>query len=258
MTISTAEWQDYESVTTPGNHTVSGTLKVLANVWSPQLKNGRDVFALLPPSYGRGEWRYPVIYMHDAQNLFDAVTSFAGEEWQVDETMSALAHEGTEAIVVGLAHMGEQRMREYNPFADGERYLSWVVETVKPLVDRDFRTLAGRAHTGTLGSSLGGLISLYAFFRFADVFGMAGAMSPALWVQRGAIYPFVRQSPFAPGRIYLDNGTLEGNAQPMAALLTEKGYRPGHELRYVLEEGGKHRESAWARRLPDALRFLLG
>ncbi len=250
-------WQDYLTIAGPGEHTVVGTLKVLKDVWSPQLRNHRDLFVLLPASYGQGDWRYPVIYMHDAQNLFDKATSFAGEEWQVDETMQALGHAGVEAIIVGLTHMGEQRTHEYNPFADGERYLAFVAETVKPIIDRDFQTLPERPHTGTIGSSLGGLISLYAFFACPALFGFAGALSPALWVNRGAIYRYIREAPFIAGRLYLDNGTLEGSAEPMADLLREKGYRDSHDLRYVRDEGGKHRESAWARRLPEALRFLL-
>lgn len=250
-------WQDYAQVAWPGEHTVVGTLQVRQSVWSPQLENRRDVYVWLPNSYSRGEWRYPVIYMHDAQNLFDRATSFAGEEWQVDETLNALGYEGIEAIVVGLPNISDRRMREYSPFADGPRYLAWLVETVKPLVDHDFRTLPERAHTGIMGSSLGGLVSLYGFFHRPETFGLVGALSPSLWVNRGAIYPYVRATHFSAGRIYLDNGTLEGDARPMFEALQRKGYREGQDIRYICEEGGRHTEGAWAHRLPDALRFLL-
>jgi predicted alpha/beta superfamily hydrolase len=246
-------------------HTVVGNVRLLPDVHSPQLNNRRDVVVYLPPSYAAGDRRYPVLYMHDGQNLFDRATSYAGEEWQVDETMEALSREGIEAIVVGINHMGEQRITEFNPFpvrspvshqpGRGENYLAFVVETLKPLIDAQFHTLNDRAYTGILGSSLGGLISLYAFFHRPEVFGFAGALSPALWIGRGAIYDAVRHAPRVSGKIYLDNGTRENTAKHMAEVLTAKGY--GLDLRYVVEDGAHHRESAWARRLPEALRFLL-
>jgi len=253
-------WRDY--VQDNKEHSVVGTLKVLPGVWSPQLDNQRDILVYLPPSYHNGDQRYPVIYMQDGQNLFDRATSFAGEEWKVDETLEELSQEGLEAIAVGIPHAGEGRIAEYNPLAKpprgrGEPYLAFVVETVKAIVDRDFRTRPDREHTGILGSSLGGLISLYAFFRYPEIFGYVGAISPALWIAQRAIYAYVRQAPFVSGKIYLDNGTHEGSARPVYDVLLDKGYRPGADILYVAEEGGRHQESAWARRLPGALRFLL-
>jgi predicted alpha/beta superfamily hydrolase len=255
-------WQDYQDYSPHREHSVVGTLRILPDLFSPQLDNQRDVLVYLPPSYQRADRSYPVIYMHDGQNLFDRATGFAGSEWEVDETLETLSGEGLEAIVVGLPHMGARRIQEYNPFPDfrnghGGRYLSFITETVKPIIDRDFRTLADREHTGLLGSSMGGLISLYGMFNRPDVFGFAGVMSPALWIAGGAIYAYIEKQPFVPGKIYLDNGTRESSARKMNALLTEKGYIPGKDLLYVIEPDGEHEEAAWARRLPDALRFLL-
>jgi len=255
-------WQDYQSYIPHRNHTVVGTLKILPDVWSPQLDNQRDILVYLPPSYMHSDHRYPVIYMHDAQNLFDRATSFAGDEWEVDETLEALSGEGLEAIVVGLPHMGAQRLQEYNPFPQfrngrGALYVDFVADTLKPMIDRDFRTRRDRAHSGLLGSSMGGLISLFGFFYRPQVFGFAGVMSPALWIAGGAIYNYVREQPFTPGKIYLDNGTRESSARKMNAILADKGYIPGTDLGYIVEDEGEHREAAWARRLPDALRFLL-
>jgi predicted alpha/beta superfamily hydrolase len=250
----------------PG-HTIVGDVRVFGEVPSPQLNNRRDVLVYLPPSYAAGSRPYPVLYMHDGQNLFDRATSYAGDEWQVDETLEALSAEGIEAIVVGINHAGEARITEFNPFpvrspvshqvGRGEDYLAFITDTLKPMLDAQFRTRPDRAHTGVFGSSMGGLISLYAFFHRPDVFGLMGAMSPSLWVGRGAIYDFVKRAAFTPGRLYVDNGSREPTAKHLAEALTAKGYRLDHDLRYVLEEGGEHRESAWARRLPDALRFLL-
>ncbi len=276
-------WLDYAEVYPRGQHTVRGTLKVSRQLYSPQLDNRREIVVYLPPSYAAGDRRYPVLYMHDGQNLFDAATSYAGE-WYVDETMEGLASQGIEAIVVGVPNNGPRRANEYIPFpwaelvdAQGELYVNFLADTLKPIIDRDFRTLPGREHTGIAGSSLGGLISLYAFFRRADVFGLAGVFSPALRWGKEGIFPFVQQAAFAPGKIYMDVGAAEGTGlvtgsahtqrsfadhyaqqvRRMNNLLRRKGYRSGETLLYVEEAGGIHHESAWARRLPDALRFLL-
>lgn len=252
--IPYAEWR-----TAP----VTGCLEVFPEVYSPQLGNTRPIVVYLPPSYARTtRRRYPVLYMHDGQNLFDPATSFIGVEWQVDETLERLSAEGIEAIVVGIWNT-PQRLAEDRPFprwfhGRGEAYLDFIVETVKPLIERTYRTRRGREHTGIFGSSMGGLISTYAFFTRPAVFGLIGAMSPAFWVGKDAIYALVRASPFVPGRIYIDHGTHEYNPQRMRDVLLEKGYRLGEDLCYISERGGQHNEVAWARRLPNALRFLLG
>ena len=284
------EWQDYVTLRNGAEHSVVGTLKVYPQLHSPQLDNQRDILVYLPPAYTQGDKRYPVIYMHDGQNLFDRVTSYAGE-WQVDETMETLSQEGLEAIIVGIPNMGVERMAEYSPFPDarhgggrGEAYLAFLVETVKPLIDRDFRTLTGRLHTGIIGSSMGGLISLYAFFRYADHFALAGVMSPSVWFARPALSDFlhstprrgVRGSSFAPGKLYLDVGAQEFShhfsdllllrlrsrrytavVRSLRQLLQELGYQDERMLLYVEERGAGHNEAAWGSRLPNALRFLL-
>jgi predicted alpha/beta superfamily hydrolase len=260
MTDFVTDWQPYAP--THPQHSVVGTLLVLPRWYSPQLQNDRAIYVWLPPAYYTSAKRFPVIYMHDAQNVFDRHTSFGGEEWEADETLTRLSAEGREAIVVALPHMEKERLREYNPFPKvwrgrGHEYAQFIVETVKPKIDQDFRTRPERAATGLVGSSMGGLISLYAFFAYPNVFSFVGAMSPAFWVAHGSIYAYVRNAPYVPGRIYLDHGTLENTARRMQVLLEEKGYHPPDTLKYVREEGGEHRESAWARRLPEALRFLL-
>ncbi len=260
---------DYEEHRGTDKHTVAGTLKVLPGVFSPQLKNWRDILVYLPPSYATGSSHYPVIYMHDGQNLFDATTSFCGE-WKVDETLEAMSADGIEAIVVGIPNMGEQRIDEYSPFVDrkgaggfGDDYCRFIVETVKPRIDMIFRTLPDREHTTIMGSSMGGLISLFAFFHYGHIFGGAGVLSPSLWFAGRAIFDYVRMAPFQPGKIYLDIGTEEGrmalsDARRMAKLLERKGYRPGKELCYVEMQGHGHCEAAWADRLELPLRYLLG
>jgi predicted alpha/beta superfamily hydrolase len=266
----TGKWIDYPGEADGPEHTVVGTMKALAQLESPQLGNRRDILVYLPPSYNRSQRRYPVIYMHDGQNLFDRATSF-GEEWEVDQTLEAASRDGLEAIVVGIPNLGEERLNEYSPWHDrrhdqggkGSAYLEFIVHTLKPLIDRDFRTLPGRESTGIAGSSMGGLISLYAFFKHSLTFGFVGVMSPALWFAGHSIFPFIKERPFVPGRIYLDVGTSEGSEElhdvrRLRDLLAQKGYRTGRDLLYVVEMGGQHNERAWARRLRRELHFLLG
>ena len=264
-------WNDYPAQDDGAEHTVVGTVKRLEALHSPQLGNQREVLVYLPPSYSTDtERRYPVVYMHDGQNLFDRATSF-GAEWEVDQTLEAASEDGLEAIVVGLPNMGEGRLDEYSPWPDpkhqkggrGDLYLDFIVHTVKPMIDADFRTRPERRSTGIAGSSMGGLISLYAFFRNPDTFGFCGVMSPALWYGGRQIYEFVEKAPFVPGRVYVDVGTQEGNQEltddrQLKDLLTQKGYRRGTDLLYVVEMGGAHNEEAWARRLRRELHFLLG
>lgn len=227
----------------------------------------------LPPSYRESERRYPVLYMHDGQNIFDEATSHVGE-WQVDESMQMLAREGIEAIVVGIPNMGAERLNEYSPFRDpkhgggkGEKYLEFLVETVKPLIDAEFRTRPDRGHTGVMGSSMGGFISLCACYLHPEIFGIAGVVSPAFWFADGAIYGFVEKAPQVPGRLYMDVGFreltlshvssryLEG-VRRMHRLLLQKGWRLGQDYFYLEDPEGVHNERHWARRFPEMVRFL--
>ncbi|HZN55971.1 MAG TPA: alpha/beta hydrolase-fold protein [Candidatus Polarisedimenticolaceae bacterium] len=261
-------WIDYDEAFEGGAERIVGTVKVLRDVHSPQLGNARDILVYLPPSYASANRTYPTLYMHDGQNLFDEATSFAGE-WKVDETLESLAREGIEAIVVGIPNTGRDRLAEYSAFHDhrfgggrAEAYLRFVVETVKPRVDESFRTTGEREATGTIGSSMGGLISLYALFERPDVFGLAGAVSPSVGFARHAPLDYLETAKFVGGRIYLDVGTHEGipvrAVREARDLLAGKGYSLGKDLLYVEDEGGRHDEASWAARLPSALRFLLG
>jgi predicted alpha/beta superfamily hydrolase len=225
----------------------------------------RELYAYLPPSYGTGERRYPVLYMHDGRNLFDEATSHAGE-WRVDETMEALAQEGVEAIVVGIPH-GPERATEYVPGKNGPEYIAFLVDEVRPLVDDTLRTLTGRGTTGLAGSSLGGIISLYGFLTRNDVFSYAGVMSPAFWWDE-SLYDLAATTPRRDGRIWMDVGSDEHPENPertkayleafarMSTILRARGYDKSR-LHTMVEPGARHHETAWARRLPDMLRFLL-
>ena len=277
-------WRNYYHKYSQDNgHHVTGNLKVAQAIHSPQLKNEREIVVYLPPTYDKSHKHYPVLYMQDGQNLFDPKNSFAGE-WGVDETMNYLANmNNLEGIVVGIPNAGVHRLAEYSPYADshhgggqGDIYLDFVVNTLKPLIDRDFRTLPQQKSTGIMGSSMGGLISLYAFFHNAETFGFCGVMSPSLWYGDNKIFDYIESVEHHPGKIYLDAGTRElggawpnhliqlsksrryyGGVRRMKRLLVQKGYRPVHDLLHVEEKYAHHNEAAWARRLPTALRFFL-
>jgi predicted alpha/beta superfamily hydrolase len=228
----------------------------------------RDLTVYLPPSYDETDRRYPVLYMQDGQNLFDPEASFAGS-WRVDLAMNWAARRGVEGIVVAVPNAGEGRIAEYSPFDDpeggrgrGADYVSRLADTIKPLMDARFRTLPQRETTGVAGSSMGGLISLFAFFARPDVFGIMGALSPSLWFAERAIFGLLDPAPFRAGRLYLDVGRLEGadtleDARRLRGLLQAKGYIPGVHLRYLEDRAGRHEEAAWGRRFRAALPFLL-
>jgi predicted alpha/beta superfamily hydrolase len=249
-------------------HSVTGRILHMAGLAAPALGNLRDVWVCLPTGYENGDVRYPVLYMQDGQNLFDRAIGFSGQEWHVDETLAAEAGRA-DAIVVGIANTGAQRLDEYAPVRDGrlgggkgEEYLDFLVNVVKQLVDVSFRTLPGRDDTFIAGSSMGALISLHAFLTRPHVFGGVAALSPALWFAHHAIFDVVAAAPVNTGRVYVDVGTREGPVQllDVARLrnrLVHKGYRKGKDLLVVVEGGARHNEAAWARRFPKALRFLL-
>ena len=284
MDPETADWLDYRTARATPDSTVVGDLRVLPGLASQELAVARDILVHLPAGALTSGRRYPVLYLHDGQNLFDAVTSFVGE-WRVDETLADLAVEGLELIVVGIPHGGdERRYIEYTPYRGrgggfpsgglGSAYLRWVVGTVKPAVDRAFPTRTERAATGIMGSSLGGLISLWAAIQHPETFGLVGSMSTAYPGGQSAILRRLRGLRELPDRLYLDVGGREGSAAPTAAIarrwsagfladarrthdvFTGLGLREPDRLCYVEDPEGIHHESAWAARLPDALGFL--
>jgi len=235
-------------------------------LWSPQLRNRRAVDVYLPASYADGRRRYPVVYMQDGQNLSDPAIAFAGQTWNLGDGLAWLAGRGIEPIVVGI-HNTPARLAEYSPVADakhgggdGDRYARFLIDTLKPRIDGGYRTRKDREATAIAGSSMGGLIALYAYFRRPSPFGRAAVISPSLWFAGRAVLDLVGRTRQTRGRIYLDVGTSEGtgtlkNARLLNRLLRRKGYRKD-TLRYIEAEGHQHREADWAWRLPHALEFL--
>ena len=260
-------WQPYPLAGTGGEGQV--TLLVRRGIASPELRNRRDVWVALPPGAADGA-RYPVVYMQDGQNLFDPAISANGD-WGLAGTLAALASDGCPAIVAGIANTGARRGFEYSPFRDpvhagggGDRYLSFVVGTLKPHIDAVFPTEPDRRHTVVAGASLGGLISLYAFFRHPSVFGAAAALSPSIWFGGRAVLRFIAERPApAAGLLYFDAGTEEdadlvADVGRLRDLLEAQGRREGDGYRSVVDPGAGHDEGAWGRRFRAALPYLLG
>jgi len=246
--------------------TAQANVSLLAPLAMPGLARERLVRLYLPPSYATApSRRYPVIYMHDGQNLFDAATAYAGE-WGVDETLNELARsEGFEAIVVGIDNGGERRMNELSPYAhprigaaEGAQYLSFVVDVLKPLIDRRYRSLPGREHTAIMGSSMGGLISHYAIQRYPDVFSKAGVFSPSYWVAP-ALFEDVATRALAPdARLVLYVGGREGDMVADARRMHETLLRlnPSQALTLHVAPEAEHNEAAWRAEFGRALRWL--
>lgn len=243
-----------------------GKVTVVKDVASPQLNNKRALRIYLPPSYQEnGAKRYPVLYMHDGQNLFDARTAAYGVEWGVDETVNRLVATGVmdEVIVVGIDNT-PARIPEYTPCCDAKygggklgAYDDFIVATVKPYVDRTYRTLPGKDTTAIMGSSLGGIASVAIAQRHPDVFGKVGGMSGSFWWNDGMVIAKLPER--VPVKFYLDAGTrddgLEDTVRMRDAMLA-KGYRAGEDLLFYKAEGGRHNEASWAARLEKPLTWF--
>ncbi len=243
---------------------------------STKLPSTRGIWVYLPPTYVENtEARFGVLYMHDGQNLFTPGVAFGGNEWKVDETLDAGAEDGSinEVVVVGVETTAA-RIDELTPSVDPDygggkapQYMSMIIDEIKPMVDKDLRTIPSREQTGVMGSSLGGLASAYAGVHHADVFGLVGEMSPSTWWGGTMILGEVSSTPTRPAkplRVYVDSGDSGTsnddvtNTTELAARYRKAGYTDSKDLLHVVQAGGQHNETYWASRLPAALHFLLG
>jgi predicted alpha/beta superfamily hydrolase len=234
----------------------------------PQLKRRRTVRVYFPQNYSSNQG-FPVIYMFDGQNIFDASTSFAGE-WRVDETLDSLFRTRTfGAIVVAIYHGEAERINEYTPWpndqkvgGDGAQMARFIVRDLKPYIDRHYRTLPDRDNTAIIGSSLGGLMALYTALEYPEVFGMAGVFSPSLWWSEKAFEQMTRFRKRRFQKIYMLGGekeseTLVPNILRAEEILRAAGYDE-RELNVKIAPDGRHSEWFWAREFPDALKWLFG
>lgn len=276
LRLTVASWADGA----PRRDTTTGDVRPF-NV--PGFLDGRRVWVWLPSGYDSDPTRrYPVLYLLDGQNVFNAATSFAGE-WDVDESLARLIAAGqvTPLIAVAVANGEGRRAQEYTPWPEpswseptggGAEHLQAIIDVLMPAVNRTFRTLTGPEDTGLCGSSFGGLMALHAAWAHPEMFGKLAALSPSLGWAGHAAQAMVASRPRPQVRLYVDMGTRErGNLQDadsngiddaiddLRALrdaLLLRGFTEGGDLRVVEDEGARHHETFWARRFPGAVQFL--
>lgn len=234
----------------------------------------RDVMVWLPPGYKESpKKRYPVLYVHDGQNAFDPATSSFGVDWQIDEEADRLIREGKlQEIIVVAIHNTFDRREEYSDTTKGRAYMRFIVEKLKPFIDREYRTQPEREHTGVMGSSMGGLISFLLAWNYPQVFSQAACLSPA-FVYRVAerdidvnVVPLVESydGPDKRIRIYVDNGgvgidtQLQPGCEAMLRALQAKGFKLGENLDWFHDPAAEHSERAWSKRVWRPLLFLFG
>lgn len=232
---------------------------------APQLKTTKKIWVYLPISYANSKKKYPVIYMHDAQNLFDAKTSYAGE-WGVDETLD---HLNADVIVIGIEHGNEKRMEELTPFKNqkygggkADDYLDFIVKTLKPKIDAVYRTKSNTKNTAIFGSSLGGLVSFYAALKYPEVFGKVGCFSPSFWFNRKEIMTIMEKTETFNTKIYFLCGDNEGDddmvkdLNAMEHLVNSKRCECKKRNKKVIVKGGQHNEKLWREGFGNAYLWL--
>jgi len=230
------------------------------------LNRDRVIRVYLPEEYDNSEEAYPVLYMHDGQNLFDDSTSYVGE-WGVDESLNQLAKDsGLKLIVVGIDNGQDKRMNELSPWentdygkAEGVEYMEFIVKQIKPFIDSTYRTLNNRENTAIMGSSMGGLISHYAIYNYPEVFGMAGIFSPSYWYAED-VFTFTENNPVPEdSRLWLVIGEKEGNAvdnvEKMYAHIQATG-NPSDNIKMTIDLEGDHNESSWGKQFVPAIKWL--
>lgn len=256
---------------------LTGNIKHHANFHSKVLNNDRNIIVYLPPDYETSpNRRYPVLYMHDGQNVFDGMTSYIpNQEWRADEAAESLISSGLiePLIIVGIDNAGVERANEYLPTTmtrpDGAKwggkadlYGKMLIEEIKPLIDQTYRTKRDRANTALCGSSFGGVITLYLGLTHPETFSKLLVVSPSIWWDNNYLLKKLEELKAKPNlKIWLDMGTAEGDSSTKAAkdaaqILAKKGMSMGRDVVLYIDSGAEHNEVAWARRFPAMLMYL--
>ncbi|MEM7574808.1 MAG: alpha/beta hydrolase-fold protein [Bacteroidota bacterium] len=261
-------WEDLSGGNS-SNSTAAENVSILSeDFYMSELDRYRRIWLYLPPDYESSDRDYPVIYMHDGQNVFDAETSFVGE-WEVDETLNELHANGDPgAIVVAIDNGGALRTAEYTPWShptygggQGAAYINFIVNELKPYIDDNYRTLSDRNSTAIMGSSLGGLISTYAGIEHQEIFSKVGAFSPAYWINNPQTFQHVTDTAKEhPMRFYQLAGTLEGEVyiEQMFEMQDEL-FQAGFNQEEVFSQehtDGEHSEWYWAREFAEVYLWL--
>lgn len=250
--------------------TIAENVKIISeNFEIPQLQRNRRIWIYLPPDYETSKKKYPVMYLHDGQNLFDDRTSYAGE-WQVDEALNRIFSQTKEsAIVVGIDNGGDKRIEELSGYSNpkygggnGENYMKFIVETLKPYIDKNYRTKTCRKYTTLGGSSLGALISVYSAVKYPKSFGKILAFSPAFWFNSKEMDTLIKNSKgnLKKQKYYFIQGKHEDEGMDRETLkvisnLKSKGVK-AENIFFKEDEDGKHNEMYWRREFPAAFIWL--
>ncbi|SCY88777.1 alpha/beta hydrolase-fold protein [Flavobacterium caeni] len=266
--LTILSWEDLGA--TSGS-TAAPNVQILSNsFFIPQLNTSRKIWLYLPPDYDSTTKHYPVLYMHDGQNLFDNVTSFSGE-WEVDETLNTLFNAGDYgAIVVGIDNGGGARLDEYSPWVnaqyneggDGEAYMQFLAETLKPYIDANFRTRPEPQFNALIGSSMGALISMYGACEYPELFEKAGLFSPAFWFAQTELANFIANEAtgFSGMRAYFvcgqnESATMVSNMDAIRSSLIAEGVTASETFSLV-DPAGTHSESFWRAKFGAAYQWL--
>jgi len=264
--ISILNWTDKRQQNKPS--TVADNVQVFAeNFEIPQLNRKRRISVYLPPNYNASKENYPVLYMQDGQNVFDVSTSYSGE-WEVDETLNTMFNEtGLGLIVVAIDHGGNTRLNEYSAWdnekygkGEGGLYLDFLVNTLKPEIDKTFRTKSDSQNTAILGSSLGGLFAHYAAIERPDVFGKAAVFSPSFWYAKDGFEFTENATGLNNSKIYYLVGAKEGNdvvkpIKEIVSLMKSKSLTKDEVFEKVVPNG-THSESFWKSEFKEAIKWL--
>ena len=273
--VSVEGWKDlFSSSSQPRKSTANKNVRVIDTAFFiPQLNRKRRVWIYLPLSYNSSTKKYPVLYMHDGQNVFDDATSFSGE-WGVDEALDTLGLKYKECIVVGIDNGGDKRLNEYCPYdfnlggiaannrsnvGEGGKYVDFLAKTLKPYIDKKYRTLKDSKNTFMAGSSMGGLISMYALLKYPKVFGGAGVFSPAFWVGPKIFDDIKTKGKKVNAKIYFYAGDEEGESMvPMTLRAFNDMHRVSKsKMCEVIRAGGKHNEQRWRVEFPLFYEWLM-
>jgi predicted alpha/beta superfamily hydrolase len=229
----------------------------------PQLNRTRRIWIYLPESYSSSRKKYPVLYMHDGQNVFEDTTSFSGE-WGVDEAMDTLG-KSKEMIVVAIDNGGDKRLNEYAPFdmerfgkAEGDEYVAFLINTLRPYINKKYRTKKCGKHNYVAGSSMGGLISFYAILKYPKKWGGAGVFSPAFWIVPQLKNIVSERSKKVKGKIYFYAGKQEGEEMvpDMLTVFSQMNQYSKAKMETVIRSEGKHNEATWRKEFPLFYKWL--
>ncbi len=263
--ISIQHWADH-FVKKPKISTANKQVKIIgSDFFIPQLNRYRRIWIYLPVSYATSGKKYPVLYMHDGQNVFDDSTSFSGE-WGVDETLDTLEIKTKEVIVVAIDNGGDKRINEYSPYnmdrfgkGEGDLYVDFLVQTLMPYINRNYRTKKYGKNTYVAGSSMGGLISFYAILKYPKLFDGAGVFSPAFWIVPQLKEVIATKAKKVKGKIYFYGGKQEGETMipDMLSVFQQMNKYSKAKMTTVIRSEGKHNEATWRQEFPLFFKWMM-